>query len=221
MFGYENCKAALFDLDGTLTDPAEGITKSVAYALARFGIEVPDRRALYPFIGPPLLDSFQEYYGFSVADSRRAMEYYREYFSDRGIFENEIYPGIPELLSALKTQGTLVMVATSKPEEFSQLILEHFGVAQYVDFLGGNTLNEDRPAKIDVLRHVFRCNPSLAPLDAVMVGDRKYDAEAARQCGMDCIGVAYGYGSHEELTAAGATIIVDTVEELSNALLKK
>lgn len=221
MYGYENCKAALFDLDGTLTDPAEGITKSVAYALERFGITVEDRRVLYPFIGPPLLDSFQEFYGMTVADSRRAMEYYREYFQDKGIFENEIYPGIPELLYGLKAQGTLVMVATSKPEEFSQRILEHFGVARYIDFLGGNTLNEDRPAKIDVLRHIFRSNPSIAPLDAVMVGDRRFDAEGARECGMDCIGVTYGYGGREELEQAGANLIVDTVEELSNALLKK
>ena len=123
----------LFDLDGTLTDPGMGITNSVAYALDKFSITVPDRSELYKFIGPPLVDSFMNYYGFSEEDANRAVAYYREYFKPTGIYENEIYDGVPELLEGLKAQGKTVILATSKPEIFAHEILKHFGIFSYFD----------------------------------------------------------------------------------------
>ena len=131
----------LFDLDGTLTDPGEGITNSVAYALRKFGIEVPDRRALYKFIGPPLYESFMKYYGFDRAGGLAAVEAYREYYRDRGIWENRVYDGIPALLTELKAAGKTLVLGTSKPEEFAERILEHFALRQYFDFVAGSTMD--------------------------------------------------------------------------------
>ena len=124
-------KYLLFDLDGTLTDPGEGITNSVAYALRKFGIEVENRAELYKFIGPPLVNSFMEYYGFSREDAERALAYYREYFAPHGIFENEIYPGIAGMLERLDGAGKTLILATSKPQEFAKKILEHFEIDRY------------------------------------------------------------------------------------------
>ena len=208
-----------FDLDGTLTDPGEGITNSVMYALEKYGIRVKSREELYPFIGPPLTESFQVYYGFSVRESFEAMAYYREYFSVKGLFENKVYPGIPEMLSALKAAGKKLAVATSKPEEYSRRILEKYGLWQYFDFLAGNTLLEDRPTKKSVLEYAFS-SLNLSPGNVVMVGDRKYDMEGAKAFSMTAVGVSYGYGSTKELCDAGADLVCATVEELGDTLLR-
>ncbi len=204
----------LFVLDGTLTDPGEGITNSVAYALSRFGIDVSDRRELYCFIGPPLVDSFMKYYGFSEKQANDAVVFYREYFKDRGIYENEIYDGISTILAELKKRKKTIALATSKPEVFARDILHHFNIDDYFDFIGGATLDGTRSKKGDVISYVL---DSLATDDArtvVMVGDRAQDINGAKQNSVDSIGVLFGYGSFEELTSAGATYIAETVDDI-------
>lgn len=207
-------KYALFDLDGTLTDPAPGITNCIMYALRKFGITPPPREALYKFIGPPLLYSFKEYCGFSEKDAELAVAYYRERFSDVGLFENEIYPGIRELLSELCENGTKVVLATSKPDVYSKRILEHFDIDKYFYFLAANTLTESRPEKSDVIAYAIESCKIKVPAEAVMVGDRKYDILGGKMFGLVTVGTSYGFGGREELLSAGADGIADTVDEL-------
>lgn len=214
-----NKQYILFDLDGTLTDPVVGITNSVAYALASFDIQVEDKTALRDFIGPPLGDSFRENYGFSEAESRRAIEKYREYFADKGIFENEVYPGIPQLLARLKAQGKMTLVATSKPEVFARRILEHFGLSQYFDLIRGSNLDGSRVKKAEVIACALEGLPVRETGQAVMVGDRKHDILGAKAQGLESIGALYGYGSRGELSAAGADWLAADVQELSALLL--
>lgn len=209
---------ALFDLDGTLTDPAVGITNSVMYALRKFGIEPPEREALYKFIGPPLAWSFKEYYNLSDDDSKTAIKYYREYFSDRGIFENEEYDGIDNMLSTLGETGTRIVLATSKPDVYAEKILRHFGLYEYFYFLSGNTLSETRPLKTDVIEYAVK-TCGIDRMKAVMTGDREYDILGARACGLMSVGVTYGYGSREELTKAGADALAPDVKSLARLII--
>lgn len=206
----------LFDLDGTLTDPGIGITNSVAYALAKWNIKVEDRRELYKFIGPPLLDSFAEYYGFSEEECQQAVVYYREYFRSNGIYENEVYPGVVEMLTELKNAGKKVVLATSKPEEFALIILKHFDLFKYFDFVAGATMDESRSKKADVIAYALEsCGIGSADLkDVIMVGDRKHDVLGAKENNLDCIGVLFGYGDREELESAGAKYIAETVADI-------
>lgn len=207
-------KYALFDLDGTLTDPAPGITNCIMYALRKFGITPPPREELYKLIGPPLLYSFRESFGLSENDAELALSYYRERFSDVGLFENEMYSGIKELLSDLFLSGTKVILATSKPDVYSKRILEHFDIDRYFYFLAANTLDESRPEKSDVIAYAMESCKINAPHEAVMVGDRKYDILGGKQFGLRTVGVSYGFGGREELEKAGADEIADTAEEL-------
>ena len=211
-------KYVLFDLDGTLTDPAEGITNSVAYALAKFGIEVKDKRELYKFIGPPLVPSFMEFYGFSEDDAKKALSYYREYFAPHGIFENEMYEGIPELLAELSAAGKKIILATSKPQEFAKKILEHFEIDGYFSTVCGNTLDESRPTKRDVIAYILQIYPDMTAKNSFMVGDRKYDVEGAHALGIPAVAVLYGYGDEAELSAAGADHTVSDVKNLKKLL---
>ncbi len=208
-------KYLLFDLDGTLTDPAEGITNSVMYALGKFGVFIRDRRELYPYIGPPLTDSFMRYHGLSAAQAEEALGYYREYFSVKGMFENVPYSGIVALLKELCSKGYTLMIATSKPEEFTVQILQHFSLDRFFAFVAGNTLDESRPTKASVISYLRERYSAINADNALMIGDRKYDIEGAQQNGLPSIGVLYGYGSREELDAAGATAIVADLNELS------
>lgn len=208
----------LFDLDGTLTDPQEGITKSVAYALDKFGIQVEDRTSLNKFIGPPLIDSFMEYFHFTEDQAEEAVWKYREYFSDRGIFENKIYPGIPELLCKLQSEGRTLLLATSKPTVYAKQILEKFSIDQYFTDIQGSNLDGTRVKKAEVVAYVMKQNGIVAPAEAVMVGDRKHDIIGAKECGMSSIGVLYGYGSREELVACKADRIAGDVQELLGIL---
>ena len=214
-------KYILFDLDGTLTDPGIGITNSVMYALRKFGIEVEDRTSLYKFIGPPLLDSFQNYYGFTKEQSEEGIKYYREYFKPYGLYENEVYSGIEELLKSLKGIGKTIVVATSKPEEFAVEILKHFHLIEYFDFVGGASMDEKRVRKADVIAYALdKC--SVVDLQSVvMIGDREHDINGAKQIGIDSIGVLYGYGNYEELKQAGADYIVSTPEEIMIVINEK
>ena len=204
----------LFDLDGTLTDPGIGITNSVMYALDKYGIHVEDRAELYKFIGPPLMDSFQEYYGFSKEQAWQALQYYREYFREKGILENLVYSGIPEALGSLKTNGKTIALATSKPEEFAVRILKHFDLYPYFDFVGGATMDEKRSRKGDVIRYVLETMDIADRSEVMMVGDREHDVSGALENGILCTGVLYGYGNREELVKAGAAYIIERPEEL-------
>ncbi len=210
----------LFDLDGTLTDPGVGITKSVEYALNRYGITVNDRSELYPFIGPPLVDSFMKYYGFSKKKAFEAVDVYREYFRETGLFENEVYSGVPELLNALKTAKKTLLIASSKPEEFVFTILKHFNLLQYFDFVGGASMDETRAKKEDVLRYVLE-KANVDPAKAIMVGDRKFDVEGAHAFGLDAVAVTYGYGSLEELTETKAEYLANSPQEILSILTTK
>lgn len=204
----------LFDLDGTLTDSAEGIINSVTYALNKFGITVEDREALREFIGPPLMDSYRKHFHMSEEQCKQAVVYYREYFAAGGLFENEVYAGIPELLAELKSRGKKIYLATSKPEVYAIQILEHFNLAQYFDFMGGASMDSSRSMKSDVVRYVL-ANASIPDLNkAVMIGDREYDITGAKDNCLHSIGVTYGFGNREELTTAGAEHIVDTATEI-------
>ncbi len=209
----------LFDLDGTLTDPGEGITNSVAYALQKYGIEVEDKSTLNTFIGPPLHESFQKYFNFSILQSFDAVTKYREYYHDRGIFENRLYDGIIKLLSDLKKEGKTVIMATSKPTVFAKRIAEHYGFIEYFDVIVGSELDGHRVNKADVIAEALKKAGEPSPDSCVMVGDRLHDVEGARKNGLKCIGVTYGYGGADELKAAGADVIVSSVDKLSEILL--
>ncbi len=212
-------RSLFFDLDGTLTDPALGITNSILYALRQLGRPLPPRESLYSFIGPPLSRSFQKYLNCSEEDAAEAVRLYRVYFSETGLFENRVYDGIPQALSLLKANGCRLYVATSKPECFALRILERFSLRQYFDQVTGSTLDGSLVEKADVLSLALRRagNPSLP--DCRMVGDRKHDVLGARSCGISCVGVLYGYGSREELLSAGAAELAETPADLPSLLL--
>lgn len=207
----------LFDLDGTLTDPGLGITNSVAYALKRYGIEAENRESLYSFIGPPLKDSFMKYYGFSEEKAMEAIEVYREYFREKGLYENEVYDGIRELLEKIKQSGRRIVLATSKPEEFSIRILEHFDLIKYFHVVAGASMDEKRNKKGDVIRYAMEKGGFTAE-KAIMIGDREHDIFGAKENGLPSIGVLYGYGSEDELRLAGADYIAEGVNDIYGIL---
>lgn len=209
----------LFDLDGTLTDSAPGILNSVRYACRKLGLPIPGEETLRRFLGPPLIASFRELMGLDAAGADRAVSAFREYFPTKGLFENEVYPGIPALLADIKSAGKTVIIATSKPEAYARRILEHFGLAQYCDFICGATLDETRTDKAEVIAYALETAGITGRDGAVMVGDREHDVLGAKKNGLPCIGAVYGYGSAEELTAAGAAALADTVDELHKLLL--
>lgn len=209
-----------FDLDGTLTDPMLGITSSVQYALSKFGISVRYLKELVPFIGPPLAESFQQFYGFSKEEAKEAVQYYREYFSPKGIFENEIYPGIAQMLVGLYDAGFELAVTTSKPRVYAERILKHFGIDEYFSLVAGSELDGTRVKKNEVIQYALDAY-GICGKDALMIGDRKHDIEGAAACDMESVGVLYGFGSKEELVTAGADYLVETVKELRDFLLEQ
>ncbi|MBQ6550074.1 MAG: HAD family hydrolase [Lachnospiraceae bacterium] len=204
----------LFDLDGTLTDPGLGITNSVMHALKKHGIEVADRTTLYPFIGPPLKDSFMKYFGFSEEDAVKAIDEYREYFRPYGLFENEVYQGVPEMLASLKNAGKQLILATSKPDEFSIKIMKHFGLYDYFSFFSCASMNEKKVGKQEIIQYALDELGIKDKSACLMVGDREHDILGAKAVGIKSLGVLYGYGSREELEAAGADYIAETVEDI-------
>ena len=214
---YQNL---LFDLDGTLTDPGLGITNSVAYALNKFGITVSDRSALFSFIGPPLIESFMRFYSFSREDAERAVAYYREYFSEIGIFENTPYEGIHSTLEQLRSSGKRLFVATSKPEVYARRITDHFSLTPYFEYIAGASFDETRSEKWDVIRYALDTCELRDKSRTVMIGDRRHDMLGAQKTGLDAIGVLWGYGDREELASAGATHIVETQDALTALLTK-
>ncbi|MCQ9286469.1 HAD family hydrolase [Streptococcus suis] len=208
----------LFDLDGTLTDSGQGILNSVAYALEKMGIEEPDTANLNRFIGPPLYESFSRFYQLNPEDTQSAVDAFRVYFKEKGMFENQLYPGIIPLLEELRTAGKTLVIATSKSEIFAKQILEHFGIAHYFDVIAGASLDSSRISKADVIGYAINQLEAF-PKHAVMIGDREHDIEGARMHQLPAIGVLYGYGSKQEFEKAGATMIVETVQDLKRVLL--
>jgi phosphoglycolate phosphatase len=206
--GYTNL---LFDLDGTLTDPCLGITNSIRYALCKFGISEEDEERLKLFIGPPLENSFVMYYNFSLVEAKRAVRYYREYFSVKGMYENKLYDGVPAVLQALKERKKRCFLATSKPKMYAKIILQHFDIEGYFEYVAGSNLDGYLSEKEDLIRHVLeKCE--LAREETVMIGDRKYDIIGAKKNGIASAGVLYGYGGRGELEEEGADWVCERVE---------
>jgi len=214
-------KTYLFDLDGTITDPGIGITDSVMYALSKFGITVEERAQLYRFIGPPLFDSFRDFYGFDKMKAEQAVSYYREYYRDKGIYGCYVYDGIEMLLQKLMAKGCYILLATSKPEPFARQILEHFNLSQYFDVIAGSDFENVRNTKAKVIAYAlstFAHNTGKTveeiKASAVMVGDRFHDVKGAKENGIPTIGVTFGYGAKEELVVAGAAYIAVTPQDI-------
>lgn len=206
----------LFDLDGTLTDPKEGITRCVQYALRSFGIE-EECDNLIPFIGPPLAEMFELTYG---VNGQTAVAKYRERYTDIGIFENSVYDGIADMLSALKSAGVKIALATSKPEVFARRILEKYGLIEYFDAVVGSELDGRRTDKAEVVAEALVRLGSPDKSGVIMVGDRSHDVIGAKKCGVGCIGVSFGYAAEGELETAGATAVADSVEQLQEMLIE-
>ena len=207
-----------FDLDGTLTDSSPGIINSLMYAFEKLDFKINDREELRVFIGPPLIDMMMKQYGFSHEMATLGLKLYREYFRDKGIFENSVYDGIPAMLSDLQSRGYKLVLATSKPEEFAKRIMEHFDLAKYFYFIGGSDMGETRSSKAAVIEYVMSNCKIAEPEKCIMVGDREHDVIGAGKYGIETVGVLFGYGSKEELDSAGAKYIVATVKELKKLL---
>jgi len=212
-------KIILMDLDGTITNPKTGITKSIQYALKAENIIIEDLDTLCKYIGPPLKTTFKESYGFDEGKANRALAKYREYFQETGMYENEVYEGMEELLSKLKALGNKMIVATSKPEIFAKGIIEHFGLEQYFDDICGSNLDATRAEKEEVIRYAMDKNGITDCSSVIMVGDRSYDIIGAKSVGLGSVGVLYGFGSREELEEAGADRISETVADLYEVIM--
>lgn len=213
-------KNLLFDLDGTLIDPKTGITKAIAYALKFFDIVIPESEydTLTPFIGPPLVESFARYYGFDEDTSKAAVAKYREYYAVTGLFECHVYPGIKAALEQLKASGYALYLATSKPEPFAKTILGHLGLLDCFDRVAGSALDHSRDHKAQVIAWLME-QAQLKPEESLMVGDRSYDIEGARICGIETVAVTYGYGSPEEFDTWQPAYRVDSAVALAELLL--
>lgn len=206
----------LFDLDGTLIDSGAGITNSVIYALKKYGIEVFDRQTLYRFIGPPLHESFEKFYGFLPEQAKEAVEYYREYYREKGVYENVVYDGIEASLKKLSDAGKTLLVATSKPEAFAKQILSHIGLSGYFECIAGANMDGTRTKKSEVIAYALSLCGVRDVSKALMVGDREHDILGAKALNMDAAGVLFGYGSYEELKCAGADYLFKNAEDIGD-----
>ncbi|MCR5701674.1 MAG: HAD family hydrolase [Lachnospiraceae bacterium] len=205
----------LFDLDGTLSDSKPGIEAGIKYALSKYGIKIENDEQMRKYLGPPIRDSFREFNGFDEETCEQAVAYYREYYSEKGLFENNLYPGMKDLLSSLKAAGKILLTATSKPQEYTDRIVDYFGIRQYFDFIAGSNMDGTRNRKAEVIRYSLDSADITDFSKTVMVGDRKYDILGAKEIGIDSIGVLYGYGNREEFEEAGATFIVENVADIA------
>ena len=211
----------LFDLDGTITDPAEGITTCVRHALHCQGIEEENYRNLCRMIRPPLAEGFRDFYDMDEEHAWQAVRDFRELFARIGVEKNIPYPGMKEALLRLRDAGKVLCVATSKPEPFARAIADRFGLAECFDFVGGASLDDTRTKKAAVIEYVLASVGSPKPEQVLMVGDRRHDVEGAAAFGIDCVGVLYGYGSREELTAAGACFLAEQPADIAYYVLGK
>lgn len=213
---YQNI---LFDLDGTLTDPRLGITRSIQFALARLGIDEPDITRLEHFIGPPLLQAFMQFYDMDEARAWEAVNHYRERFKVTGLYENMVFEGVPELLETLAGQGRTLYIATSKPWEFAREIARHFDFARHFKLIYGSELDGTRTNKVELIAHLL-AEEKLDPAHTLMIGDRKHDLIGGLSNGLDVAAVGYGFGSHEELSAEKPTYHFATLADLHRAFLR-
>jgi len=209
----------LFDLDGTLTDSRLGITRSAAYALEDFGIKINNLDELNGFVGPPIRWSFKEFTGFDDAKVEKIVEKFRERYFVTGVYENEMYPGIDTVLQELKNAGKTLMVATAKVTSLADMVLSHFNIAQYFDYVSGSEMDGTRSEKGEIIKYAMEQNNITDVSGCIMIGDRKHDIIGAKSVNMKSIGILYGYGSKEELTKAGADYIINTVNELPAFIL--
>lgn len=207
-------KAVLFDLDGTLIDSFEGIAKSAQYALRRFGINEENLENLRPFVGPPLVESFQKWYGLSKEQAIEATDIYRERYRPIGILECSLYPGVEECIRTLKAEGYQIGMASSKPEEFCRRILEHFGLLDLFDDVVGATFDRRIDTKEEVLNEVLRRWSDIPKDQMCLIGDTMFDLVGAKKIGIDCIAVSYGFGNAKEMLQNGAVAICDRMADL-------
>lgn len=214
-------KYIFFDLDGTLTDPAQGITNSFIHALKYFGIEIPSYETLCSFIGPPLVDTFKTQFGFDEEKAQLGVKKYREYFADKGLFENSVYLGIESLLKDLIDNGKHLIVATSKPEEYSIRILEKFGLSKYFEHICGSNMDETRSKKDEVLKYALEKAGISDCSSVLMIGDRMHDIIGAHIHNIKACAVMFGYGNLEEFKANHADYIANNIEELKQICLEK
>jgi len=210
----------LFDLDGTLTDPRLGITRSIQYALAKLGIDEPDLTRLEHFIGPPLLQAFMHNYGFDEAKAWEAVNFYRERFRVTGLYENQVYAGVPQLLAALGEQGRTLYIATSKPWEYAREIARHFAFDQHFKVIYGSEFDGTRTNKVELIRHLLD-EEGLDPAHTLMIGDRKHDLIGAHSNGLQAVAVGYGFGSPEELQAQAPAFHFATLAEMHQAFVSR
>lgn len=207
-------KAVLFDLDGTLIDSFEGIAKSAQYALRRFGINEENLENLRPFVGPPLVESFQKWYGLSKEQAIEATDIYRERYRPIGILECSLYPGVEECIRTLKAESYQIGMASSKPEEFCRRILEHFGLLDLFDDVVGATFDRRIDTKEEVLNEVLRRWSDIPKDQMCLIGDTMFDLVGAKKIGIDCIAVSYGFGDAKEMLQNGAVAICDRMADL-------
>ena len=217
MSNYQYC---FWDLDGTLTDSAPGITHSVRYAMEKMGAPLAPDHDLRCFIGPPLLYSFENYLGLSPLDSQRAVDYYRECYRAGAMLECNVYEGVKDVLAELNRRGIVCVLATCKPHEFANRIIEHFDLAKYFKFVSGPEMDGTRNEKHEVIAHAMDRLGIGTPAEILMIGDRRDDVLGAKRCDIDCIGVLWGFGSREELLEAGAIGTIETPADLLAFLTK-
>ena len=219
--GNNSFHTVAFDLDGTLSDPMRGLTSGFRYAFRKMKIDYGDEGVLKSFIGPPLRDEWMMRYSLTRERAEEAVAYFREYYSIYGWWDNDLYEGIPELLSALKAAGKRIVLATSKPDVHSRKILARFNLTPYFDFSEGASFDTSREKKSDVLSYALsRVGVSERELDGViMVGDTKYDIDGAREVGLRSVGVLWGYGTRDDLLSHGADFLASSVNELYKILL--
>lgn len=211
-------KSLLFDLDGTLTDSSEGVFNGCVYALEKLGYSVPSDFEHTKVVGPPLLWSFQTFFGLSEKESEKALTLFREFYVPKGIYQNKVYDGIKDLLKALKDYGYDLVLATSKAEPQAKIVLDSFELTEYFSYIAGCPLNETGVTKADVIRYAFEHTKTKNKSEIVMIGDTHFDVEGAIECGIDSIGVLYGMGGIDDL--GEATHVVKSVEELKNFFIK-
>ncbi len=215
----KNYNVVLFDLDGTLTDSAPGIVKCVAYSLEKLGKAEEDLTKLRRFVGPPLDESYRKFYGCTDEEAKQGIDFYRERFATKGIYENSLYPNIETVLSKLYNSGKTIIMATSKPEHFAKIIAENFGIAKYFTYIAGATMDLSLSKKGDIIEYALKSASITDKSQVVMVGDREHDIIGAKQAGVDSIGVLYGYGNLEELQESGADYIAEQTEDILNFIL--
>lgn len=212
-------RTVLFDLDGTITDSGPGIMNGVRYALKKAGMREASEEELRSFIGPPLKEQFRDFCGTTDEEAAEMVRLYREYYTEKGIFENAVYDGVISMLSQLKAAGLQILLATSKPEKFAKIIAEHFDFARYFDFIGGANMDGTRTDKQEVIEYVLSSCGVKNRDEVMMVGDRCYDIEGAGKAGVHSLGVLYGYGSREEMEKAGAELIAESPQEAAGMIL--